>query len=278
MKYLLRINRNKADKLLRKNLKEILKQDWEIDNRATWEDGTPVKTKRINMVNNKYDLSKEFPASTFRPLALRSCINEILWIYQKLSTYTSDLSSSVWDSWTMEDGTIGKSYGYQIGHSIYEYSSQIEYVLNEIQNNPSSRRIMMNMFNASESKDKALLECAYATHFTVKDGKLNMTLILRSNDLCVAGNWNVAQYAILTHMIAIHCGLEVGILSHYIQDLHIYNKHEDIALDLVSRKSHKAPVLWINPDKKDFFSFTEDDFKLINYKKGKQINNIDVAV
>jgi thymidylate synthase len=133
------------------------------------------------------------------------------------------------------------------------------------------------MFDVEDMPEKALVECAYATHFSVKDGKLHTTLIQRSNDFITASNWNTCQYSILTHMIAIHSGLEVGTLTHFIQDLHLYNKHEKDAYTLLYRDPYDAPKLWINPDKKDFYSFTPDDFKLENYNKHPQIK-IEVAI
>jgi thymidylate synthase len=268
---------SKADWIFLDNLKDIINQDWEVDNRAKWDDGTPTMTKRILQVVNRYDLSEEFPALTLRPLALKSCVDEVLWIYQRRSNNINDLNSKVWDSWADETGSIGKAYAYQINKPTLGYTSQIDYVLGEIKKNPTSRRIMMNMFNVEDMPYKALIECAYAVHFSVKDNKLHSTLIQRSGDFLTANNWNVCQYAILAHMIAIHCGLRVGTLTHFIQDLHLYNKHEDDALTLLSREPYDAPRLWINPDKKDFYSFKPEDFKLENYQKHSQIK-IEVAI
>lgn len=275
-----------VDDILIQNLKEILEQDWEVDNRAKWEDGTPVMTKRILQVQNKYDLSKGFPITSLRNINYKAAIDEILWIYSKMSNNIKDLNSRIWDKWADENGYIQKAYGYQIAKPTMGYPSQIHYVLNEIKANPTSRRIMMNMFNAEEQLTKAtesLVECAYATHFSVKNGKLHMTLIQRSGDFLTAagaGGWNVVQYAALQHAIAQECNLEVGILTHFVQDLHLYNKHVEQALELIRRYketgSYRLPQLKIK--KKSFFELTADDFELVNYKNHGSIGKIEVAI
>lgn len=267
-----------ADQVFKQNLREILLQEWEVDNRAKWKDGSPVMTKRILQVVNKYDLSKEFPILTLRPINFKAAIDEILWIYQRQSNNVKDLNSKIWNSWADKKGFIGKAYAYQIRKSMLGYPSQVHYVLETIKTNPTSRRIMMNMFDVEDMPEKNLIECAYATHFSVKDGKLHMTLIQRSNDFLVANNWNLIGYSVLMHLIARHCGLDVGILTHFIQDCHIYNKHQKQAYELLSRDGYEAPKLVINPDKKNFFDFTVDDFELINYKHHPQVERFEVAV
>lgn len=268
---------SKADIIFKQNLNSILSQKWEADNRAKWKDGSEIKTKRILQVINKYDLSEEFPALTLRPLALKSCIGELLWVFSRQSNNIKDLNSKVWDSWADESGSIGKAYADQIKKPMMGYNNQVDYVLGEIQKNSTSRRIMMNMFNVEDMQHKNLIECAYATHFSVKDGKLYTTLIQRSGDFLTANNWNLCQYAILTHMVARHCGLEVGVLTHFIQDLHIYNHHEENAMIVLNRESYNSPNLWINPNKKDFYSFEVEDFRLDNYKKHEQLK-IEIAI
>lgn len=170
---------NKADKYLIDNLTEILEQEWEIDNRAKWEDGSQVKTKRILQVVNKYDLSEGFPITTLRNINWKAAIDEIIWIMIKQSNNIKDLNSSIWNSWANEKGEINKAYAYQIRKETMGFESQLHYVIDQIKSNPTSRRTMMNMFSAEEQHKKGLIECAYATHFSVKDGKLHMTLIQR---------------------------------------------------------------------------------------------------
>ena len=275
-----------ADTLFIKNLREILNQEWEVDNRAKWNDGSPVMTKRILQVVNKYDLSKDFPILTLRDINFKATIDEVLWIYSKMSNNIEDLNSKIWNSWANEKGDIEKAYGFQIRKPTMGYPSQMHYVLHEIKNNPTSRRIMMNMFGAEDQQTKAtksLVECAYATHFSVKDGKLHMTLIQRSGDFLTAagfGGWNTVQYAVLQHAIAKECGLETGIFTHFVQDLHLYNKHEKQALEMIRR--YEEEESYLDPELKiadrPFFELTTDDFELVGYKNHGGIGRIEVAV
>lgn len=275
-----------VDDIFIHNAKEILEQDFEIDNRAKWKDGTQVKTKRILQVVNKYDLSKGFPILNLRELNYKIAIDEILCFFAKLSNNIKDMKGHIWDSWANENGEIKNAYGYQIAQPTMGFPSQIHYVLHEIKHNPTSRRIMTNMFNVKDQLTKAtesLIECAYALHFSVKDGKLNMSLIQRSGDFlsaCGSGQFNVIQYSALQHAIAIECDLEVGIFTHFVQDLHIYNKHVPQIEELINRHEQvtdkNLPILKIN--KKPFFELTADDFELVGYEPLGGIGKIEVAV
>lgn len=275
-----------VDDIFVDNALEILDQEWEVDNRAKWKDGSEVKTKRILQVVNKYDLSKGFPATSLRDINIEANIDEICWIYMKMSNYVEHLNSRIWDSWANEQWLIKNAYGYQIAKSTMGHESQMHYVLHEIKNNPTSRRIMMNMFNAGDQLIKAkesLIECAYATHFSVKDGKLHMTLIQRSGDFLTAagsGGWNVTQYAALQCAIAKECNLQLGILTHLVQDLHMYNKHQDQVLEMIRRYNeqddYELPQLRIAD--KPFFELTAQDFELVGYKNHGKIGKVEVAV
>jgi len=173
---------NKVDEMFIEDLEEILKQDWEVDNRAKWLDGTQTKTKRIIQSVNRYDLSEGFPIFNLREINWKLPIDEIIWIMIKQSNNIKDLNSKIWNSWANENGDIEKAYGYQIAKPTMGHPSQMHYVINEIKTNPTSRRIMINMFSAEEQLTKAtesLVECAYAIHLSVKNGKLDMTLIQR---------------------------------------------------------------------------------------------------
>lgn len=170
---------NKADKYYIENLKKIKYEEWEIDNRAKWEDGSQVYTKRVLQVVDKYDLAEGFPILSLRDINWKAAIDEIIWVMLKQSNNIKDLNSSIWSSWANEKGDINKAYGYQIRKETMGHPSQLHYVIDQIKNNPTSRRIMMNMFSAGEQLEKGLIECAYATHFSVKNGKLHMTLIQR---------------------------------------------------------------------------------------------------
>lgn len=269
---------SRADIIFKENLAEINQQEWEIDNRATWLNGEKPMTKRILQVMNKYDLSKEFPALNLRPINLKAVIDEILWIFQLMSNNINDLNSKIWNSWADEDGSIGLAYGHQIGKPMLGFKNQVDYVLGTAESNPTSRRIMMNMFNVEDMPKKNLLECAYGTHISIKDRLVHLTLLQRSQDFITANNWNVVGYAILTHMIARHLGLGVGTFAHFVQDMHIYDKHQKYVQELLDREERPAPKLIVNPDVKNFYDFTVNDFVLEGYNPHPQIKGIEVAV
>ena len=255
--------------------------------RPKWEDGSFAYTiKRFGVVN-RYDLRKEFPALTLRKTALKSCMDEILWIYQKKSANIHDLNSHVWDEWADETGSIGKAYGYQIGvKSKYKEGmfDQMDRVLYDLKNNPFSRRIMTNTYVHADLSEMHLYPCAYSTTWNVTQTPgedrltLNMVLNQRSQDVLAANNWNVCQYAVLIHMLAQVCDMEVGEFVHVIADAHIYDRHVPMIEELISREPFPAPKFWLNPEIRDFYQFTRDDVKLIDYQTHDQIKNIPVAV
>lgn len=249
--------------------------------RPKWEDGTYAYTIKKFGVVNRYDLSREFPAITLRRTAIKSCIDEILWIWQKKSNNVNDLKSNIWDSWADGEGSIGKAYGYQLGvkHRYKEGEmDQVDRVIYDLKNNPYSRRIMTNIYVHQDLHEMNLYPCAYSMTFNVTGNKLNGILNQRSQDVLAANNWNVCQYAVLIHMLAQVCGYEVGELVHVIADAHIYDRHIPIIKELIQRETHEAPTFWMNPDIKDFYEFTVDDFRLENYVTGEKITNIPIAV
>lgn len=230
---------------------------------------------------NRYDLSREFPAITLRKTALKSCVDEILWIWQKKSNNINELNSHIWDSWADKDGSIGKAYGYQLGvkHKYKEGEmDQVDRVIYDLKNNPYSRRIMTNIYVHQDLHEMNLYPCAYSMTFNVTGNKLNAILNQRSNDILTANNWNVVQYAVLVHMLAQVCGFEAGELVHVIADAHIYDRHIPIIKELISRETYPAPKFFINPEIKDFYDFTVDDVRLDDYVTGPQVKNIPVAV
>lgn len=248
--------------------------------RPKWEDGSYAYTIKKFGVVNRYDLSREFPIMTLRRTAFKSCIDEILWIWQKKSNNIKDLNSHIWDEWADENGSIGKAYGYQLGvrHQYKEgMMDQVDRVLYDLKNNPYSRRIMTNIYVHQDLHEMNLYPCAYSMTFNVTGNKLNVILNQRSNDILTANNWNVVQYAVLVHMIAQVSGLEAGELVHVIADAHIYDRHIPLVKELIKRQTYDAPVFRMNPDVKDFYEFTVDDFELEDYKYGPQIK-IPVAV
>lgn len=300
--------------------------------RPHWPDGTAAYTIKKFGVCNRYDLRKEFPALTLRRTALKSAMDEILWIWQKKSNNIKDLNSHIWDSWADKDGSIGKAYGYQLG-KLYPYKDvtldglkkafpdgeymkdefagtdmfvakngddvirwyamkitgmwnmdQVNKMIYDLRNTPFSRRIITSIYNFEDLTEMALYPCAYSMTFNVtkKPGhdKLTLNAILnqRSNDVLAANNWNVCQYAVLIHMLAQVCDMEVGEFVHVIADAHIYDRHVPMIEELISREPLPAPQFWLNPEIRDFYQFTRDDVKLIDYQTHDQIKNIPVAV
>ena len=255
--------------------------------RPVWEDGTSAYTiKRFGVVN-RYDLSKEFPALTLRRTAIKSCVDELLWIWQKKSNNVNELKSHIWDSWADETGSIGKAYGYQMGvkHQYKEgRMDQTDRVIFDLKNNPYSRRIMTNIYVHNDLHEMHLYPCAYSMTFNVtkeKDSEkltLNAILNQRSQDVLAANNWNVCQYAVLVHMLAQVCGMKAGEFVHVIADAHIYDRHVPMIEELISREPLPAPTFWLNPEITDFYDFTPDDVRLDRDETHPQIKNIPIAV
>jgi len=273
-----------ADNVFIENCRDILENGFSTENekvRPVWEDGTPAYTIKKFGVINRYDLSKEFPILTLRYTNWKAAIDEMLWIWQKKSNRIEDLNSHIWDSWMGEDGTIGKAYGYQLGIK-HEYKEgmfdQVDRVIYDLKNNPGSRRIMTNIYNFEDLHEMNLYPCAYSMTFNVVDGKLNAILNQRSQDTLAANNWNVVQYSALMHMLAQVSGLKVGELVHVISDMHIYDRHIPLIKELIAREPYAAPKFEINPDIKDFYEFTVDDFNIVDYKHGKSIGKVPIAV
>ena len=281
---------SKADLLFIDMCRDILRNGTSTEGekvRPVWEDGTPAYTiKRFGVVN-RYDLRQEFPALTLRRTALKSAMDEILWIWQKKSNNVHELNSHIWDSWADKDGSIGKAYGYQMGvKHIYKEGAfdQIDRVLFDLKNNPYSRRIMTNLYVHQDLHEMNLYPCAYSMTFNVTKEKdkdrltLNAALNQRSQDVLTANNWNVAQYAILLMMIAQVCDMEAGELLHVIADAHIYDRHVPLVEELIERTPYPAPIVRLNPEIRDFYAFTTEDLIVENYQTGPQIKNIPVAV
>ncbi len=255
--------------------------------RPKWEDGSFAYTLKKFGVVNRYDLSKEFPALTLRRTAIKSCIDELLWIWQKKSNNVKELNSHIWDAWAEESGSIGKAYGYQmsIKHKYKEGEmDQVDRVIYDLKNNPYSRRIMTNIYVHQDLHEMRLYPCAYSMTFNVTKKKDSEELVLngilnqRSNDILAANSWNVCQYAVLLHMLAQVCGYKVGELVHVIADAHIYDRHIPIIEELIKRPTYDAPTFWMNPKIKDFYEFKVEDFELRDYQFGPKIENIPVAV
>ena len=279
-----------ADQIFKAMCRDILENGNSTEGekvRPKWEDGQAAYTIKKFGVVNRYDLSREFPALTLRRTALKSCMDEILWIYQKKSNNIHDLNSHIWDEWADETGSIGKAYGYQIGvKSHYKEGDmdQMDRVLFDLKQNPYSRRIMTNTYVFADLSEMNLYPCAYSVTYNVtkRPGEerltLNMILNQRSQDVLAANNWNVCQYAILLMMVAQASGMVPGELVHVIADAHIYDRHVDIIRELIGRPEHPAPKVSLNPEVTDFYAFTTQDLIVEDYVTGPQIKDIPIAV
>ena len=273
-----------ADDLFINMCKDIIDNGYSTEGekvRPKWEDGTYAYTiKRFGVVN-RYDLSKEFPAITLRKTYVKSAIDELLWIWQKKSNNVHDLKSHIWDSWADENGSIGKAYGYQLGvkHKYKEgMMDQVDRLIYDLKNNPYSRRMLTNIYVHQDLSEMNLYPCAYSMTFNVTGDRLNAILNQRSQDVLAANNWNVVQYAVLVHMLAQVTGFKPGELVHVIADANIYDRHIPIVKELITRPTHPAPKFYMNPDVKDFYDFTLDDFRIEDYETGPQIKNIPIAI
>ena len=275
---------SKADTLFIDMCRDIIEHGVSTEGekvRPKWEDGTYAYTIKKFGVVNRYDLSEEFPAITLRKTYIKSAIDEVLWIWQKKSNNVHDLASHIWDAWADADGSIGKAYGYQLGvkHKYKEGEmDQVDRVIYDLKNNPYSRRIMTNIYVHADLSEMNLYPCAYSMTFNVTDNRLNAILNQRSQDVLAANNWNVVQYAALVMMLAQSCGLVPGELVHVIADAHIYDRHIPIVKELITRETHPAPKVILNPEVKDFYAFTPDDFTIEDYVTGPQVKNIPIAV
>lgn len=275
---------SKADVLFVNMCNEIINNGFSSEGqkvRAKWEDGTPAHTIKTFGVVNRYNLQEEFPALTLRPTAIKTAVDEVLWIWQRKSNNIKDLNGHIWDEWADENGSIGKAYGYQMGVK-YQFAQgemdQVDNVLWQLKNTPYSRRILTNIYKFDDLMEMGLEPCAYSMTFNVTGNKLNAILHQRSQDILAANNWNVVQYSVLLHMFAQVSDLEVGELVHVIADAHIYDRHVPIVKELITRPQYPAPKFKLNPAVKNFYDFTTADLIIEDYQKGPQVLNIPIAI
>ena len=261
-----------ADRIFKDNCREILTHGvWDTDQnvRPHWEDGTPAHTVKKFGIVNRYNLRQEFPILTIRRTYFKTCIDELLWIWQQKSNNIHDLRGHIWDSWADENGSIGKAYGYQLAvkHQYPEGEmDQVDRVLYDLKHNPASRRILTNIYNFQDLHEMALYPCAYSMTFNVTGDTLNAILNQRSQDMLTANNWNVVQYAVLTHMMAQVAGLKVGELVHVIADCHIYDRHIPAVKAMLEKDGYPAPTFRMDESITDFYAFTKDSFSMENYQ------------
>lgn len=275
---------SKADVLFVNMCRDIIDNGFSSEGqqvRPRWEDGTPAHTIKQFGVVNRYNLQEEFPALTLRPTAIKTAVDEMLWIWQRKSNNIQDLNGHIWDEWADETGSIGKAYGYQMAQK-YKFAQgemdQVDNVLWQLKNTPYSRRIMTNIYNFADLSEMHLEPCAYSMTFNVTGDTLNAILHQRSQDILAANNWNVVQYSVLLMMMAQVSGLKAGELVHVIADAHIYDRHVPIVKELIERPQYPAPKFELNPEIKNFYDFTVDDIRITDYQKGEQIRNIPIAI
>jgi len=234
-------------------------------------DRTGTGTISLFGAQARYDLSQGFPVVTTKKLHLRSIIHELLWFLKGDTNikYLKDNNVRIWDEWADEEGNLGPIYGYQWRSwpaADGSYIDQISEVIDQIKNNPDSRRLIVSAWNVGEIEDMALPPCHAFFQFYVANGKLSCQLYQRSADLFLGVPFNIASYALLTHMIAQECNLQVGDFIHTLGDAHIYTNHlEQVNLQL-SRTPKVLPKLVLNPDIKSVFDFTIDDIQLVDYE------------
>jgi len=234
------------------------------------EDRTGTGTISVFGHQMRFDLSKGFPAITTKKLHLKSIIHELLWFLNGDTNvkYLQDNGVRIWNEWADENGELGHVYGYQWRSwpkSNGESLDQITQVVNDIKNNPDSRRLIVSAWNAGDIENMALPPCHALFQFYVAKGKLSCQLYQRSADIFLGVPFNIASYALLTMMMAQVCGLEAGEFVHTLGDSHIYSNHLDQVKLQLTREPRELPVLKINPDVKSIFDFKFEDFSLENY-------------
>ena len=233
-------------------------------------DRTGTGTRSVFGYQMRFDLSEGFPVLTTKKLHLRSIIHELLWFLQGDTNirYLKENGVSIWDEWADEAGNLGPVYGYQWrswpapdGRHI----DQIATVVEQIKNNPNSRRMIVSAWNPALVDDMALPPCHAMFQFYVADGKLSCQLYQRSADIFLGVPFNIASYALLTMMVAQVCGLQAGEFIHTLGDAHLYSNHFEQARLQLERAPKALPTMNINPEVKDLFGFKFEDFELVGY-------------
>ncbi|MFV0439749.1 MAG: thymidylate synthase [Lachnospirales bacterium] len=248
-----------------------------IKNGYYGENRTGMNTYKLPHKIMQFDLEKEFPILTTKKVAFKTAVEEMLWIFKDQSNEVKKLQEKgvkIWNEWEMEDGTIGTAYGY-----IVDKFDQIDKLIETLKTNPQDRRMMINLWQIPYIETGALPPCCFLSMWDVTDGRLNCMLVQRSGDLGLGVPFNTTQYAVLTHLLAQVTGLKVGLFTHVINNAHVYENHKLPLMTQVGRLSEafEAPKLEINKDIKDFYDFTSEDIKLVDYKFHKKIK-MDVSV
>jgi thymidylate synthase len=274
----------KADKYYVNNLVNIMSEgSFDENPRPKWSDGIPAHSKFITQVFEEYDISKgEFPITTLRNTAIKTGIKEVLWIYQKQTNSLSiarEMGINWWDEWNISDDTIGQRYGATIQR--YDLMNKL---LKGLKEDPFSRRHIINMYQYVDLEEtNGLFPCAFETLWSVRkvnsDFYIDLTLNQRSNDYIMAGYINKIQYVALQMMVASHLGYRPGKFCHFVQNLHIYDRHFEAAIEILGRKStNKQPSISLKSDK-NFYDFTIDDFEIHNIDGIKKLDsNLEIAI
>jgi thymidylate synthase len=277
----------KADDIFKKNIQTILEEGVDSENaRPKYKDGKSANSKYITGVFAEYDLSKrEFPITTLRPIAIKTAIKELLWIYQDQSSDVNVLERKYhvrdWRDWVIGDGkTIGQRYGATVRK--YDIIGQL---LNGLEKNPWNRRNIINLWQYQDfAETEGLLPCAFQSMYDVRrmgeEIFLDATLIQRSNDMLVAHHINAMQYVALSMMIAKHFGWRVGKFFYFVNYLHIYDNQFEQARELLGRTpSEENPELRLNvPDGTNFFEIRAENFELIDYEPVKPQLKFELAI
>ena len=234
------------------------------------EDRTGTGTQSVFGHQMRFDLGKGFPLVTTKKLHLRSIIHELLWFLKGDTNlkYLKDNGVSIWDEWADENGDLGPVYGYQWRSwptADGRHIDQISQVVEQIKNNPDSRRIIVSAWNVGEIENMALPPCHAFFQFYVADGKLSCQLYQRSADIFLGVPFNIASYALLTLMVAQVTGLQPGDFVHTLGDAHLYSNHLEQANIQLQREPRNLPAMRLNPDITDLFAFSFDDFELVDY-------------
>ena len=249
--------------------------------RTVYADGTPAHYKSLIGYQMRIDNSTdEALVLTTRHCPVKSAIRELYWIWIMQSNNVDELNKlkcKFWDEWKMKDGTIGKAYGYQIGQPIFNYKNQLEYIVEEIKNNPNSRRIMTEIWVPQDLKEMALTPCVHLTQWSVINDRLYLEVRVRSSDVAIGLVANCYQYAILHKLVAMECGLKPADLIVSIHNAHIYDRHYDgLLMQVNERPTFVGPKLKIN-NFTSIYDFKPDDVELIDYQYGEKIN-YEVAI
>lgn len=278
---------NKADRYLKLDIKNILANGYmDKDPRPKYKDGVPAHTFFVTHTLRTYDLSDgEFPITTLRPIAWKSSIKEMFWIYQDKSNSLELLKNKygihIWDEWESNDepGTIGDRYG----GTVFHYDLFNKYVLDDIKNDPYGRRHVCSLWQEDDFRyTDGLYPCAYETIWSVRGEYLDMFLNQRSGDMLIAsgaGGWNEVQYAALLLMVAKHTGYKPGKFTHFVANEQIYDRHINQAKEMLNRNSKcNNPKIVLDTDKTNFYDFTIEDFKVVGYESCKPQLKFEIAV